>query len=143
MCSVCCHLLAHAQWPNFEISDCSVTICIPTIVCLPFYLSVSLQQFLWRYWGDIHELVSTYLNNMSTTRILSQRKRHICTNATLDIPGNQRRIHLIPYLYGIWCKRNLVLELEIRVSVYRIIITIRLYKAINQLHRDVKQHSLK
>ena len=49
----------------------------------------------------------------------------------------KRRVHLIPCLYGLGCKRPLVLEMEDMVSVYPIIISItRLYIAINELQRD-------
>jgi len=49
----------------------------------------------------------------------------------MDILGNQRRVHLIPCLCGMGCKRSLVLEMEVRVSIYLIIT--RLYIAINEL----------
>ena len=55
----------------------------------------------------------------------------------VDILGNQRRVHLLPCLCGMGCKRSLevVLGMGVRVSVYLIIIIIRLYIAINELMR--------
>jgi len=43
---------------------------------------------------------------------------------SVDILGYQRLVHLIPCLCGMGCKRSLVLEMEVRVSVYLIIIII-------------------
>jgi len=52
----------------------------------------------------------------------------------VNILGYQRLVHLIPFLYGMGCKRFLVLEMEVRVSVYLIIIIItRLDIAIDEL----------
>ena len=73
-------------------------------------------------------------------------KRPICTNATrlppsVDVLENQRRVYLTPRLCGVRYKKNLVLEMEDRVSFYLIII-IRLYITINELQRDVKQYSI-
>ena len=79
----------------------------------------------------------------------SRWQRPICANATrftpsVDILGCQRRVHLIPCLCGMGCKRNLALEMEDMVSVCLIIIIIvRLYIAINEVQRDVKPIQLK
>ena len=62
---------------------------------------------------------------------------------SVDILGNQRRVHLTPCLCGMGCKRTLVLEMENMIYVYLIIsIIIRLYIAANELQRDVKQYSI-
>ena len=61
----------------------------------------------------------------------------------VDILGNQRPVHLIPFLCGLGCKRTLVLEMEVRVSVCLIIIIIIcLYIAINELKRDIKPNTI-
>ena len=52
----------------------------------------------------------------------------------VDILGYQKLVHLIPCIYGMGCKRSLVLKIEVRVSVYLIII-IRRHIAINELMR--------
>ena len=60
----------------------------------------------------------------------------------MDMLEHQRRAHLIHYLCGMGCKITPVLEMDDRVSVYLIIvIIIRLYIAINEVHKDVKQNS--
>jgi len=68
--------------------------------------------------------------------------RRLCLHLppSVDILGNQRPVYLRPCLCCVGCKRPLVLEMEVRVSVYLIIIVIiHLYIAINELQRDVNQ----
>ena len=61
---------------------------------------------------------------------------------SVNILGYQRRVHLIPYLCGMGCKRALVFEMEDMISVCLIIIiTNRIYIALNELQRDVNQFS--
>ena len=55
---------------------------------------------------------------------------------SMDILENQ-------CMCGMGCKRTLIFEIEVRVSVYLIIIiTTRIYIAINVVHMDVKQYSI-
>jgi len=51
-------------------------------------------------------------------------KLYAPSTQSVDILGYQRFVHLIPCLCGMGCKRSLVLEMEVRVSVYLIIIII-------------------
>ena len=72
----------------------------------------------------------------------SQRKPSIYTNAirlppSVDILGNERRVHLIPCPCGVGCKRALVLEMKDRVSVSHHFHH-RLYIAINTTQREIK-----
>jgi len=72
-----------------------------------------------------------------TTHMLSCVQTYATPSTqSVDILGYQRLFHLIPCLCGMGCKRSLVLEMEVRDSVYLIIIIIiRLYIAINELMR--------
>ena len=53
-------------------------------------------------------MICVFLNGLLTVIHLSPR---------VDILGNQRRSQFIPSLCGMGCKRALVLEREVRVSV--------------------------
>ena len=60
-------------------------------------------------------------------------KSYLPSTQSVNILGYQRFLHLISYLCGMGCKRSLVLEMEVRISVYLIIISIiRFYIAINE-----------